>query len=107
MSYTSNIFCSLITCSTCQYHISQNQNLGLYQKEKTDSNQEHTCTSTHSKSIIYKGLLTQKKKKVLQLAYAKKSPIMVTELEELNDVRPGLGGPNLTLVFENCKARDG
>ncbi|PON94446.1 hypothetical protein TorRG33x02_096930 [Trema orientale] len=99
MSYTSNIFCSLIRCSTCQYHISQNQNLGLYQKD--------TCTYTHSKFLIYKGLLTQKKKKVLQLAYAKKSPIMVAELEELNDVRPGLGGPNLTLVFENCKARDG
>jgi hypothetical protein len=37
----------------------------------------------------------------------KKSSVMVALLEEVNGIRAGLGAPDLTLVFENSKARDG
>lgn len=39
--------------------------------------------------------------------YPKKSSVLVSKLEDLNHIGPSLVAPDLTLVFEDGKARDG
>lgn len=47
-------------------------------------------------------------KRVLETEnYAKKSRFLVTKVEELNDISPGMGASNLALVLKDGKPRNG
>lgn len=82
----SNMFCSLITCSTCsriQYKDQNSMSLTkLWEKER-------------------------ERERLGGEIYAKHSTVLLSEKEELFNIRPGLRQPDLVLVGEDGKPRTG
>lgn len=83
LSYTLNMFCSLITCSTCK-----------------------NTTPEIKKPILVKKCQIWESKRWKQWSYAKQSSFMMTHLQKLKNIGTSLFASNFTLILKNREARE-